>query len=96
MNMHKSRRLRDAVDTLYESLCRAGLEVLLDDRPIRPGVMFADYELLGIPYRIVLGDRGLDSGTCEVRHRADAESVDVPLDAVTADIAARVARDLGA
>ncbi len=94
MNMHKSHRLRDAVDALYAELEAAGLEVLLDDRQVRPGVMFADYELLGIPYRIVLGERGLDAGMCELRHRRDEESEDVALDAVAGEVAARVRGDV--
>ena len=94
MNMHKSQRLREAAHQLHERLQAAGVEVLLDDRQIRPGVMFADCELLGIPYRIVLGDRGLDAGTCELRHRRDTESADVALAAVVDEVSGRVARDL--
>ncbi len=96
MNMHKSHRLRDAVNALYAELQDAGLEVLLDDRQVRPGVMFADYELLGIPYRIVLGERGLDSGLCELRHRRDETSEEVPLDAIVDEVSARVRSDIGA
>jgi prolyl-tRNA synthetase len=96
MNMHKSHRLRDAVEALYAELTGAGIEVLLDDRVVRPGVMFADSELLGIPYRVVLGDRGLDAGTCEFRHRCDAESVDVALDGIVEAVSARVRGDLQA
>jgi len=80
MNMHKSQRLREAVDKLYEQLQAAGLEVLLDDRKERAGVMFADMELIGIPHRIVLGERGLDKGMLEYKGRRDTESQDIALD----------------
>ena len=80
MNMHKSERLRDAVDKLYAQIQVAGLDVLLDDRKERPGVMFADMELIGIPHRIVLGERGLDNGVVEYKGRRDIESQDIPLD----------------
>jgi prolyl-tRNA synthetase len=80
MNMHKSERLRIAVDALYAELQAAGIEVLLDDRKERAGVMFADMELIGIPYRIVLGERGLDKGMAEYKARRDTESQDIPMD----------------
>ena len=80
MNMHKSVRLREAAEKLYADLTAAGIEVLFDDRQVRPGVMFADSELIGVPHRIVIGDRGLDAGTVEYRHRRDTESIDVALD----------------
>lgn len=80
MNMHKSQRLREAVDKLYEQLQAAGLEVLLDDRKERAGVMFADMELIGIPHRIVLGERGLDKSMVEYKGRRDTESQDIALD----------------
>ena len=79
MNMHKSVRLREAAEKLYAELTDAGIEVLFDDRRVRPGVMFADSELIGIPHRIVIGDRGLDAGTVEYRHRRDTESTEVAL-----------------
>ena len=80
MNMYKSARLRDAVDKLYNQLQLAGIDVLLDDRKERPGVMFADMELIGIPHRIVLGERGLDNGVAEYKGRRDHESQDITLD----------------
>jgi len=83
MNMHKSQRLRDAVDTLYNELIAAGFDVLLDDRKERPGVMFADMELIGIPHRIVIGERGLDAGTLEYKGRNDTGKQDIPLETVT-------------
>ena len=82
MNMHKSTRLRAAVEALYEGLRQADIDVLLDDRKARPGVMFADMELIGIPHRIVFGERGLDAGTVEYRGRRDPQNQDVPLDGI--------------
>ncbi|MCG5536427.1 proline--tRNA ligase [Ectothiorhodospira mobilis] len=79
INAHKSQRLREAADHLYEQLCAAGLEVLYDDRGARPGVMFADMELIGIPHRVVLGEKGLDAGQAEYKGRRDAEATLVPL-----------------
>jgi prolyl-tRNA synthetase len=80
MNMHKSERLREAVDRLYKQLQAAGLDVLLDDRKERAGVMFADMELIGIPHRIVLGERGLDNGVVEYKGRRDSDSQDIALE----------------
>jgi len=77
--MHKSRRLRDAVMKLYEELQDAGIEVLLDDRKERPGVMFSDAELIGIPHRLTFGERGLDAGTIEYRSRKDSENSEISL-----------------
>jgi prolyl-tRNA synthetase len=74
INMHRSEAVRDAAEALYAELADAGLEVLLDDRDARPGVKFADAELIGIPHRVVIGDRGLESGEYEYRHRRDSES----------------------
>jgi len=80
INMHKSQRLREAADRLYAALTEAGLEVLYDDRSVRPGVMFADLELIGIPHRLVLGERGLDANQVEYKGRTAAQSRDLPLD----------------
>jgi prolyl-tRNA synthetase len=82
MNMHKSQRLREAAETLYRELTANGFEVLFDDRRERPGVMFADMELIGIPHRLVLGERGLDNGEIEYKGRRDSESQNIPLDGV--------------
>ena len=79
INAHKSQRLRAAVEELYQRLLDSGMEVLLDDRKERPGVMFADMELIGIPHRLVFSERGLDNGTLEYKGRCDAESIDIPL-----------------
>jgi prolyl-tRNA synthetase len=79
MNIHKSDEVREAAERLYTEMSAAGYEVLLDDRNERAGVMFADMELIGIPHRIVIGDRGLKSGMVEYKGRRDAENQDIPL-----------------
>jgi prolyl-tRNA synthetase len=78
LNLQKSARVRSAADDLYAQLEGAGIDVLLDDRDARPGVKFADAELMGIPHRIVIGERGLDAGSFEYRHRRATESEDFP------------------
>ena len=77
INMHRSDEVREAAEALYAELGELGLEVLLDDRDARPGVKFADAELIGIPHRVVIGDRGLAKGLLEYRHRRDSESRDL-------------------
>jgi prolyl-tRNA synthetase len=94
MNMHKSERLREAVDALYTALVAQGLDVLLDDRAVRPGVMFADADLLGIPHRIVFGERGLDEGVVEYRLRRGGEAEKLPIADAPAIVGARVRGDL--
>jgi prolyl-tRNA synthetase len=79
IGMGKSAAVRDAVEQLYASLQAANIEVLLDDRDERPGVMFADMELIGIPHRIVIGERGLKEGNVEYQGRRDAQAQSVPL-----------------
>jgi len=78
INLQKSDRVRAATDRLYAELTAAGIEVLLDDRDARPGVKFADAELLGIPHRLVVAERGLEAGKLEYRHRRDTESTEFP------------------
>jgi len=82
MNMKKSLRVREATETLYADLREAGFDVLLDDRPIRPGVMFSDMELLGISCRVVVGEKNLDQGLVEYRGRRDADSRNVARDEI--------------
>ncbi|MDD4915076.1 MAG: proline--tRNA ligase [Methylococcales bacterium] len=77
MNMHKSDRLLETVEKIYRELLDAGVEVLLDDRKVRAGFMFSDMELIGIPHRIVIGDKGLDSGIVEYQGRIDLQSQEV-------------------
>lgn len=79
LNGHKSEPVRDAAESLYQQLLAAGCDVFLDDRNERPGVKFADLELIGIPHRIVIGDRGLAAETVEYKGRQDADKQDLPL-----------------
>ncbi len=74
INMHRSDSLRAATEALYQELRDMGLEVLFDDRDARPGVKFADAELIGVPHRLVISERALEAGELEYRHRRDEES----------------------
>ncbi|MGH7317358.1 MAG: His/Gly/Thr/Pro-type tRNA ligase C-terminal domain-containing protein, partial [Candidatus Rokuibacteriota bacterium] len=84
IHLHRSLRLQAAVEKISAELETAGIEVLVDDRGERAGVMFADLDLIGIPHRLVLSDRGLDQGTIEYKRRHEAEARDVPIDQVVA------------
>ena len=89
---NKSPRVREVADRLYAELTNAGVEVLYDDREARPGVKFADAELIGIPHRIVIGERGLDAGKLEYRGRRDAESTDIEIENAVAFLRSRMVR----
>ena len=91
INLAKSQRVRETADRLYDELTRAGIEVLLDDRDARPGAKFADAELLGIPHRVVVGERGLEAGNLEYRHRRAEASEDFALEGAVAFIRSRLA-----
>ncbi|HEX7055461.1 MAG TPA: proline--tRNA ligase [Burkholderiales bacterium] len=91
IGMHKSEAVRRAAEALHEELLRNGVDVLLEDREERPGVLFADMDLIGIPHRIVLSERGLAAGNAEYKGRRDEKPVEVPL----ADVARRVREKLG-
>ena len=82
MNMKKSQRVRDAVDALYAEMTAAGIDVLLDDREVRPGVMFSDMELIGIPHRVVVGEKNLDRDLVEYKARQDGDSQAVARDEI--------------
>jgi prolyl-tRNA synthetase len=90
MGYAKSEAVKAAADKLYADLKARGIDVLLDDRNERPGVMFADMELIGVPHRIVVGERGLAEGKLEYKGRTDAEAEMVPLDAISAFVEARL------
>ena len=90
MNAKKSHRVREAAESLYRDLLEAGVEVLLDDRNIRPGVMFNDMELIGIPHRVVIGERGLDEGELEYRARTASENQRIPLEGAAEAILAKL------
>ncbi|MBW5407875.1 proline--tRNA ligase [Morganella morganii] len=82
MNMHKSYRVKEVAEKLYADLTAQGIEVIFDDRKERPGVMFADMELMGIPHTIVIGDRNLDSGVVEYKYRRSEEKSLIALDEI--------------
>ncbi len=77
MQMHKSPRVEKAAMEIYEKLMAQGIDVILDDRAERPGVMFSDMDLIGIPHRIVIGERGLDNGQIEYKGRRDEKPQDI-------------------
>ncbi|MDX1304060.1 proline--tRNA ligase [Photobacterium sp.] len=79
MNMAKSEEVKEAAEKLYAELTAAGIEVLFDDRKERPGVMFKDMELIGIPHTIVIGNRSLENGEVEYKNRRDGSKVGVPV-----------------
>ena len=80
MNMHKSEMIKPVAEKLYNELKDLNIDVLLDDRKERAGIMFADMELIGIPHRIVLGERGLEKGLVEYKGRRDIDNTDIALD----------------
>ncbi|MCA1931740.1 proline--tRNA ligase [Rheinheimera sp.] len=86
MNMHKSVRIQEAAEQLYKDLTAAGFEVLFDDRKERPGVMFADMELVGVPYHIIVGERNLDEQKVELKNRLTGEKLMLSLTDVVAQI----------
>jgi len=90
MGYRKSEAVKAAADSLYGALQAAGIEVLLDDRDERPGVLLADQELVGIPHRLVVGERGLKEGMVEYQHRRDAAATRVPLAEAAAHVRARI------
>ncbi len=86
----KSERLAAAIDSLYIELTDAGFDVLLDDRNERPGVMFADMDLIGIPHRLVLGEKGLDKGVVEYKKRGADDVGELPLEGIVASLNQRI------
>ena len=93
MKLGKSYRVREATDQLYADLKQVGVDVLLDDRDARPGVMFADMELIGIPHRIVVGDKSLDDGQVEYKGRNDTETQLIPIEEIVGWLSARLRSD---
>ena len=90
MNYERSEGVKVAADQLHDELMSAGIDVILDDRGERPGAMFADWELIGAPFRIVIGDRGLADAQVEFKGRTDAESQNIPLTEIKAKVIAAV------
>lgn len=86
INYHKSELVQQAADDFYQQCQQLGIDVLLDDRPLRPGAMFSDMELIGIPHRVVFSDRGLKASQCEYKGRTDEQSQDINLDLLEAFI----------
>ena len=82
--------VKAAADALYADLLAAGVDVILDDRNERPGAMFADWELIGVPHRITLGDRGLKEGMVEYQHRRDTAATSVPVGEIAALVRSRI------
>ncbi len=89
INLQKSQRVREVTERLYAELGAAGFDVLLDDRDARPGVKFADDELLGTPHRIVIGDKGLERGVLEYKRRRDGDAAEVAVDAIVTHLRSR-------
>lgn len=97
INAHKSEQVATTAETIYEELSAAGIEVLIDDREgHRPGAKFADAELIGIPHRIVVGERGLETGTVEYVNRRTGENDNLPVDGLIDTLKRRIDQELGA
>ena len=86
MNRKKSQRVREACDELYRELLDAGIDVIFDDRDVRPGVMFADMELIGIPHRVVIGEKNLDQGLVEYKARRGGDNETIPRGEIVAHL----------
>ncbi|OWW22520.1 proline--tRNA ligase [Noviherbaspirillum denitrificans] len=91
MGYDRSEAVKAETDKLYDALLAAGVDVVLDDRGERPGAMFADWELIGVPHRVVIGDRGLKDGKLEYQGRRDTAATAVPVAEMTAFVKARIA-----
>ena len=91
IGMDRSEAVKTASENLYQDLLKAGVDVILDDRGERPGAMFADWELIGVPHRVTVGDRGLKEGLVEYQHRRDTEPKPMALDRIQAHITTSLA-----
>lgn len=91
MGLDRSEMVKEQTEKLYAELMAAGVDVIVDDRGLRPGAMFADWELIGVPHRVVIGERGLKEGKLEYQGRRDAEASSVPV----AEMVAFVKEKLG-
>ena len=92
MGMDRSELVKEETEKLYAALQGAGVDVIVDDRGLRPGAMFADWELIGVPHRIVIGERGLKEGKLEYQGRRDAEATGVAPDEIVAFIQGQMAQ----
>ena len=87
----RSADVKAAADQLHDDLQADGIDVMLDDRGERPGAMFADWELVGVPHRVVLSDRGLKEGKAEYQGRRDAQSTAIPVAELLPSLKAKLA-----
>ncbi|MEX5745070.1 proline--tRNA ligase [Massilia sp. X63] len=92
MGLDRSEMVKERTEQLYAELSAAGIDVILDDRGLRPGAMFADWELIGVPHRIVIGERGLKEGNLEYQGRRDEAATSVPVDGMLAFIKAKLGK----
>ena len=92
MNMHKSDEVKEAAEKLYAELTAMGIEVLFDDRKERPGVMFSDIELIGIPHTIVIGDRSMKEGNFEYKNRREGTKEAIAMDSIVEHVTAQFAK----
>ncbi len=90
IGMGRSEAVKTAAEQLYSELLALGVDVILDDRDERPGAMLADWELIGVPHRVVLGDRGLKDGVVEYQHRRDTEATKIAAGDILSDLKARL------
>ncbi|MBS9857092.1 proline--tRNA ligase [Vibrio alginolyticus] len=90
MNMHKSEEVKEAAEKLYAELTAMGIEVLFDDRKERPGVMFSDMELIGVPHTIIIGDRSMKEGNFEYKNRATGEKTAVAMTDIVEHVKAQL------
>jgi prolyl-tRNA synthetase len=92
MGLDRSELVKEQTEKLYNELVAAGVDVIVDDRGLRPGAMFADWELIGVPHRVVIGERGLKEGNLEYQGRRDAEATAVPADGMVGFIKDKLGR----
>ncbi|NNG23112.1 proline--tRNA ligase [Telluria aromaticivorans] len=92
MGMDRSEMVKEQVEKLYADLQAAGIDVIVDDRGLRPGAMFADWELIGVPHRVVIGERGLKEGNLEYQGRRDDAATSVPVDEMVAFIKGKLGK----
>jgi prolyl-tRNA synthetase len=88
---HNDTEVAEKGEQVYQGLVGAGVDVIIDDRPVRAGVKFSDAELVGIPFRVTIGKRGVAAGTAEVTDRATGETVEVPFDQIVKHVSEAVA-----
>jgi prolyl-tRNA synthetase len=88
--MDRSEAVKLEAERIYNGLLAAGVDVILDDRGERPGAMFADWELIGVPHRVTIGDKGLKDGLVEYQHRRDAEATKVSVADILSHIQSRM------